>query len=81
MMLGAPNMLQVSGTPVPIDKTLNQAYINAIKKHIELLEYKKRKYENEYMFGETPSLAKGIILGINYAIEQLYEDINQFKEK
>lgn len=31
MMLGAPNMFQVSGKPVQIDKTLNKAYINAIK--------------------------------------------------
>lgn len=46
-----------------------------------MIEYKKRKYENEFMYGETPSFAKGVIIGINDAIEQLYEDINQLKDK
>lgn len=31
------DMLNIQGTPQPLDKTLNQAYIDALKKHIELL--------------------------------------------
>lgn len=29
------DMLNIQGTPQPLDKTLNQAYIDALKKHIE----------------------------------------------
>lgn len=35
------DMLNIQGTPQPLDKTLNQAYIDALK--IELLEAKKRE--------------------------------------
>ena len=72
---------QVQGTPQPLDKTLKQAYIDALKKHIELLEERKRMFEHEFIDTQTPNLVKGIIQGLNYAIEQLYNDINQFKDK
>lgn len=74
-------MLNTQGKPQPLDKTLNQAYIDAIKRHIELLEYKKRIFERDFIDTQTPNLVKGIIKGMNYAIEQLYEDINQLKDK
>lgn len=79
MILEAPTKIQVSSNPEPIDKAFNQAYINAIKKHIELLEEKKRMFEHEFTDTETPYLVKGIIQGMNYAIEQLYNDINSIK--
>lgn len=72
---------QVMGNPKSLDKTINQAYIDAIKRHIELLEDKKRIFEREFIDTQTPNLVKGIIQGMNYAIEQLYDDINQLKDK
>ena len=53
MMLGVPK-IQVPGNPVQDDKTLNQAYINAIKKHIELLEEKKRMFEHDLLILQPP---------------------------
>lgn len=79
MILEAPTKIQVSSNPEPIDKALIQAYINAIKKHIELFEEKKRMLEHEFIDTSTPNLVKGIIQGLNYAIEQLYNDINSIK--
>ena len=70
---------QVVGNTQSLDKTINQAYIDAIKRHIELLEDKKRIFEREFIDTQTPNLVKGIIQGMNYAIEQLYDDINQLK--
>lgn len=59
---------QVVGNPQSLDKTINQAYIDAIKRHIELLEDKKRIFEREFIDTQTPNLVKGIIQGMNYAI-------------
>lgn len=76
------DMLNTQGTPQPLDKTLKQAYINALKQHIELLEAKKREIENEMLYNsDTPNLCRGFIGGLNFAIEQLYKDINQLKQK
>lgn len=73
-------ILNTQGTPQPLDKVLNQAYINAIKKHIESLEEKKREVEKIIIDnGMTTSYTNGVLTGLNYAIEQLYGDINQFK--
>lgn len=75
------DMLNTQGTPQPLDKTLNLSYIDALKKHIELLEAKKREVETTFTNTATPNLLKGFIQGLNYAIEQLYENINQLKDK
>lgn len=75
------DMLNTQGTPQPLDKTLNQAYIDAIKKHIERLEAKKREVENQMLYTDTPNIDRGIIAGLNYSIDQLYSDINQLKNK
>lgn len=74
-------MLQCQGPLQPLDNTLNQAYVNAIKKHIELLEAKKREIENQMLHTDTPNIDRGIIAGLNYAIEQLYYDINHITSK
>lgn len=81
MMIETPTKFQVSGNPSLIDKALYQAYVKAIKQHIELLEKKKRMIEREFIDTETPNLVKGIIQGLNLAIEQLYEDIENLKDK
>lgn len=70
---------QVQGTPQPLDKTLKQAYIDALKQHIELLEAKKRDIEKIYI-DNMSAFGRGLITGLNFAIEQLYKDINQLKD-
>jgi hypothetical protein len=74
-------MLNIQGTPQPLDKTLNQAYIDALKKHIELLEAKKREVEKVIIdHGMTIGYTNGVIAGLNFAINQLYENINQLEK-
>ena len=76
------DMLNIQGTPQPLDKTLNQAYIDALKKHIELLEAKKREVEKVIIdHGMTTGYTNGVIAGLNFAINQLCENINQLKNK
>lgn len=75
------DMLSTQGTPQPFDKTLKQVYIDAIKNHIELLEAKKREAENCFTNEGIPNLTKGFIQGLNYAIDQLYSEIKQLKDK
>lgn len=74
------DMLNTQGTPQPLDKTLKQAYIDALKQHIELLEAKKRDIE-KICIDNMPAFGRGLITGLNFAIEQLYKDINQLKDK
>lgn len=81
MKIEASVEYQVQGNPQSIDKTLNQAYMDAIKEHINLLEEKKRMFEEEFLYSKTTDLVKGVIQGLNLAIEQLYSDINQLKDK
>jgi hypothetical protein len=72
-------MLNIQGTPQPLDKTLNQAYIDALK--IELLEAKKREVEKVIIdHGMTTGYTNGVIAGLNFAINQLCENINQLKK-
>lgn len=66
--------------PQPLDIILNRSYINALRKHIELLENKKREIENEYMLKDFPNVCKGYILGLNYAIQQLECDIKYYMD-
>ena len=76
------DMLNIQGTLQPLDKTLNQAYIDALKKHIELLEAKKREVEKVIInHGMTTGYTNGVIAGLNFAINQLCENINQLKNK
>ncbi len=73
------DMLNIQGTPQPLDKTLNQAYIDALK--IELLEAKKREVEKVIIdHGMTTGYTNGVIAGLNFAINQLCENINQLKK-
>lgn len=73
------DMLNIQGTPQPLDKTLNQAYIDALK--IELLEAKKREVEKVIIdHGITTGYTNGVIAGLNFAINQLCENINQLKK-
>lgn len=81
MEISAIVKYQVQGNPQPLDKTINEAYIGSLKKHIELLEDKKRMFENEFMYGQTTDMVKGIIIGLNYAIEQLKENVDYLKNK
>lgn len=75
------DMLNIQGTPQPLDKTLNQAYIDALKKHIELLEAKKREVEKVIInHGMTTGYTNGVIAGLNFAINQLCENINQLEK-
>lgn len=75
-------LLNIQGKTQSLEKTLNKAYIDAIKRHIELLEEKKRRIERIIEKGcITTQYANGVIQGLDYAIEQLYGDINQLKDK
>lgn len=75
------DMLNIQGTPQLLDKTLNQAYIDALKKHIELLEAKKREVEKVIIdHGMTTGYTNGVIAGLNFAINQLCENINQLEK-
>lgn len=71
---------QVQGKAHPLDVTLKESYISAIKQHIELLEERKGMFEQWFIYTQTPNFVKGIIQGLNYAIEQLYNDINQLQK-
>lgn len=75
------DMLSTQGTPQPFDKALKQVYIDALKNHIGLLEAKKREAENCLTNEGIPNLIKGFIQGLNYAIDQLYSEIEQLKDK
>lgn len=66
--------------PQPLNIVLNRSYINALKKHIELLEMKKREIENEYILKDFPNIYKGYVLGLNYAIQQLECNIKQLMD-
>ena len=81
-MNGGNNLLGNQGESKPLDKTLKQVYIDSLKNHIELLEAKKREMENKLLYNtDTVNLSRGFIGGLNFAINQLYEDINKLKDK
>lgn len=81
MIIEGFDKYQVIGNPQSLDKTLQKVYIDKIKNHIEVLEELKRHIEHKYLYSEAQDFVKGLIQGINYAIEQLYYDINQLKDK
>lgn len=61
--------LNCQGTPQSLDKVLNKSYIDCLQKHINLLKEKRCKIKD-----------KGVIAGINIAIEQLEENINSLNK-
>lgn len=72
------DMLNIQGTPQPLDKTLIK---HTLIKHIELLEAKKREVEKVIIdHGMTTGYTNGVIAGLNFAINQLCENINQLKK-
>lgn len=81
MKIDMQDLFQVQESPMLLDKTINKAYIKAIKCHIELLEEKKREFEYQMLSTDTPNIDRGIVTGLNLAIEQLYNDINRLKDK
>lgn len=52
---------------------------NTIKRVITSLENKKREVENEFFLQQTPDVIKGYIIGLNYAIDVLYDKITPVK--
>lgn len=50
--------------------------INTIRRIVILLEDKKRQVENKFLLKQTPDIFKGYIIGLNYAIDILYDKIN-----
>lgn len=52
---------------------------NTIKCVITSLENKKREVENKFFLQQTPDVIKGYIIGLNYAIDVLYDKINPVK--
>lgn len=81
MKVESETNMQVKGTPILMDKTLNQAYINALKKHIVLLEAKKHEAKNAFSGEDMPAVIDGFIKGLDYAINTLNENINQLNNK
>ena len=74
------DLLNVQGTPMPLDATLNKAYIDALKQHVELLEAKKREIlEIITSRGMNTQYTNGVIAGLDFAINQLNNDINYVK--
>lgn len=52
---------------------------NTIKRVITSLENKKREVENKFFLQQTPDVIKGYIIGLNYAIDVLYDKITPVK--
>ena len=52
---------------------------DTIKRVITSLENKKREVENKFFLQQTPDVVKGYIIGLNYAIDVLYDKITPFK--
>lgn len=52
---------------------------NTIKRVITSLENKKREVENKFFLQQTPDVVKGYIIGLNYAIDVLYDKITPVK--
>lgn len=75
------DMLKIQGTPQPLDKTINEAYIKAIKRHIKNLKSEKERVKNIQREYEVTRYSEGYIRALDVAIEMLYSDINQLKDK
>lgn len=52
---------------------------DTIKRVITSLENKKREVENKFFLQQTPDVIKGYIIGLNYAIDVLYDKITPVK--
>lgn len=81
MTIETPTKIQVSANTRNTDKE-DQIIIDTLKLHIELLEEKKRGIEEIIIDkGITTPFVNGTLMGLNLAIKQLYDHINQLKEK
>lgn len=81
MTIGTPTKIQVSANTRNTDKE-DQIIIDTLKLHIELLEEKKRGIEEIIIDkGITTPFTNGTLMGLNLAIKQLYDHINQLKDK
>lgn len=73
------DMLSNNGTPQLLDKTINGCVASYLKKHVDVLEEKKMKFENRFIF-DIDDTAKGYICGINFAIGLLKDSIENLKK-
>lgn len=81
MTIETPTKIQVSANTRNTNKE-DQIIIDILKLHIELLEEKKRGIEEIIIDkGTTTPFVNGTLMGLNLAIKQLYDHINQLKEK
>lgn len=81
MTIETPTKIQVSANTRNTDKE-DQIIIDTLKLHIELLEEKKRGIEEIIIDkGITTLFVNGTLMGLNLAIKQLYDHINQLKER
>lgn len=67
------------GTPQPIDEVINKSLAEYLKKHVDVLEEKKREFENKFIFNIDDTV-KGYICGINFAIGLLKESIENLEK-
>lgn len=74
-------MLQCQSQPQPLDKMLNEDVIKYLEKHIESLEEKKkevRKITSELI---TTNYSKGLVDGLQFAINLLNDSVQHLKSK
>lgn len=74
-------MLQCQSKPQPLDKMLNEDVIKYLEKHIESLEEKKkevRKITSELI---TTNYSKGLVDGLQFAINLLNDSVQHLKSK
>lgn len=74
-------MLQCQSQSQPLDKMLNEDVIKYLEKHIESLEEKKkevRKITSELI---TTNYSKGLVDGLQFAINLLNDSVQHLKSK
>lgn len=74
-------MLQCQSQPQPLDNMLNEDVIKYLEKHIESLEEKKkevRKITSELI---TTNYSKGLVDGLQFAINLLNDSVKHLKSK
>lgn len=74
-------MLQCQSQPQQLDKMLNEDVIKYLEKHIESLEEKKkevRKITSELI---TTNYSKGLVDGLQFAINLLNDSVQHLKSK
>lgn len=73
------DMLSNNGTPQLLDKTINECVASYLKKHVDVLEEKKREFENKFIL-DIDDTAKGYICGMNFAIGLLKDSIENLNK-